>query len=873
MRVSSAVMRSAKRNPWPVLRTYDQDHLARIALPLGGIGTGTVSLGGRGDLRDWEIMNRPAKGYLPGYAPYVMNVAPPVFTIYARGAGGPAVARALAGPLEPAEYEGPRGCRSGNHGLPRFRYASFATAYPFGQVFLSDPEMPVDVRLDAFNPLIPGNADDSGIPVAVLRYVLTNKTRRGVTVGVCGNLPNCIGCDGSTTTRVWGDVDVPTGAQGNRNTYRQSAALRGIFMESSGVDPRSECWGTMALVTTAQNGITYRTAWATLSWGDAILDFWDDFSADGAVENREPTCSDDTPTASLSVKRHLAARQTQAVTFVLTWHFPNRQGWFPSSAPEARDIVGNYYATRYADAWDVAEQTVPRLDALERETHAFVSAFCQSDLPPLVKEAALFNVSTLRTQTCFRTADGRFFAWEGSHDHSGSCPGSCTHVWNYEHATAFLFGDLARSMREVEFAHATHANGLMSFRTYLPLSRAQEFAYAAADGQMGCLMKLYRDWQLSGDDAMLRRLWPSARRALAFCWIAGGWDADRDGVMEGCQHNTMDVEYYGPNPQMQGWYLGALRAMEEMARAMGEPAFGATCRDLFERGRAWMDAHLFNGEYYEHDVRPPRDAGEIAPGLRVGMGAGLEELQLGAGCLVDQLVGQYTAHVCGLGYLHDPRHVRRTLRAIMRHNFRRSFHGHFNQLRSFALGDEAGLLMASYPRGRRPQRPFPYYNETMTGFEYTAAAGMLYEGLTAGGLRCIAAIRDRYDGRKRNPFNEAECGHHYGRAMASWAALLALTGFHYSAVSQTITFAPARRAATWFWSNGSAWGTCRQVRTRESIRVELRVLHGRLRVRRLVLAGFGEADVEGGAPGRVCTVRVPRAHGKRRASVVARRAR
>jgi uncharacterized protein (DUF608 family) len=847
----SKVSETMKRNPWPVLRTYDQNHLARVALPLGGIGTGTVSLGGRGDLRDWEIMNRSAKGFLPGYAAYVTNVAPPVFILYAQPDGASAITRALEGPLELAEYEGPRGCRTGNHGLPRFRRASFAAAYPFGQVLLFDPDVPVDVRLEAFNPLIPGNADDSGIPIAVLRYVLTNKTRRRVTACICGNIPNFIGADGATTTRVWGDVDIPTGTKGNRNTYRQSAALRGIFMDSSGVDPHSERWGTMALVSTAKTGITYRTAWAMRSWGDSILDFWDDFSDDGELENRTQDSTDDAPTASLAVKLRLAPRETKAITYLLAWHFPNRQGWFPLSAPtaeqEADNTVGNYYTTRYADAWDVAEKTAARLDRLERETITFVSALCQSDLPLPVKEAALFNLSTLRTQTCFRTADGRFFAWEGSHDHSGSCHGSCTHVWNYEQATAFLFGDLARSMREVEFAHATHENGLMSFRVNLPLSQAQGFPFAAADGQMGCVMKLYRDWQLCGDDALLGQLWPQARKALEFCWIPGGWDADRDGVMEGCQHNTMDVEYFGPNPQMQGWYLGALRAAEEMARAVGEPEFGATCRDLFERGRGWMDAHLFNGEYYEHEIRVPKSADEIAFGLRVGMGAGFDELQLGAGCLVDQLVGQYMAHVCGLGYLHEPRQVKQTLRAIMRHNFRRGFHGHFNHLRSFVLGDESALLMATYPRGRRPQRPFPYCNEAMTGFEYTAAAGMLYEGLSGAGLRCIAAIRNRYDGRKRNPFNEAECGHHYGRAMASWAALLAVTGFHYSAVTGTIEFAPARKPVTWFWSNGYAWGTCRQVPARGKIRVELWVLHGRLRAQRLVLTGFGEAAIKGGA--------------------------
>ena len=400
-------------------------------------------------------------------------------------------------------------------------------------------------------------------------------------------------------------------------------------------------------------------------------------------------------------------------------------------------------------------------------------------------------------------------------------------------------------MRELEFQHATDDAGLMSMRITLPLPRANSWKAAAADGQIGCLMKLYRDWQLSGDEDMLRCLWPKARKALEFCWIPGGWDADKDGVMEGCQHNTMDVEYYGPNPQMGSWYLGALRAAEEMARQLGEEDFAATCRDLFQRGKAWLDEHLFNGEYYEHEVRPPKDESAIAAGLRVGMGAkdlSDPELQLGAGCLVDQLVGQYMAHVCGLGYLLDEANVRATLKSLMKYNFKRSMRDHFNHLRSYALNDESAMLMATYPKGRRPKRPFPYYNEVMTGFEYTAAIGMLYEGQTANGLKVIEAIRDRYDGRKRSPFDEAECGHHYARAMASWAAVLALTGFQYSAVDQSMTFAASAKPVQWFWSTGDAWGTCEQKPRRGAIDIQLTVLHGELRLRTLSLQGAGVVE-------------------------------
>jgi hypothetical protein len=417
-------------------------------------------------------------------------------------------------------------------------------------------------------------------------------------------------------------------------------------------------------------------------------------------------------------------------------------------------------------------------------------------------------------------------------------------VWNYEQATAFLFGDLARSMREIEFGPALRYDGCMSFRVNLPLDRSLDFSFAAADGQMGCLMKLYRDWQLSGDEDLLRKLWPNAKKALAFAWIPGGWDADQDGVMEGCQHNTMDIEYFGPNPEIETWYLGALRAAEEMANHMEDAAFAEQCKRLFISGREWTDRNLFNGEYYEHQITPIVNGQQIPPFLFVGMGAkNLSEpdYQLGPGCLVDQLVGQYMAHICGLGYLLEPGHLTETYKSIIKYNRKTSFQDHFNCLRSYVLGSETALLVASYPNGR-PENPFPYFSEAWTGLEYVAAVGMFYEGLFEEGVRCYRDTRDRYDGYKRNPFDEAECGHHYARAMASWAGILALTGFHYSGVTKKMTF--AAKEGQYFWSNGYAWGECRITNNAGFYQVEIDVKMGELTLEAFELQGIGEIKLD-----------------------------
>ena len=125
-------MNSASKSAvWPVLKRYDREHCAHIAMPLGGIGTGTVSLGGRGDLRDWEIMNRAAKGFVP----YRGRVGP-FFALYTKTDSGMQTTCALEGPIDYADYEGSHGSMVPNHGLPRFRMCSFEAAYPLGQVLL-----------------------------------------------------------------------------------------------------------------------------------------------------------------------------------------------------------------------------------------------------------------------------------------------------------------------------------------------------------------------------------------------------------------------------------------------------------------------------------------------------------------------------------------------------------------------------------------------------------------------------------------------------------------------------------------------------------------------------------------------------------------
>lgn len=802
-------------------RVFSGSNLRMIAFPLGGLGTGTVSLGGRGQLRDWEIFNRPDKGNNPDYC---------FASVWAQVGERKAVARVLESRIE-MPYEGASGLGAKNvPGLPRLAGATFTGAYPFARIQFEDKELPVGISLEAFTPLVPNDTEASEFPVAILRYTVRNPNDTPAKVGIAYSLQNMVG------------------KEGRQAVYRQEAGVAGLVMSNPMIAASDPLAGTIVLgVVGAPDGsVSYLKGWKRAKWWDGPLTFWDDFSDDGALTSDAPALN---PVGSLAVTQSVAPKGEATVTFVLAWHFPNRTpercGWSAVEGHE-KEVVGNHYCQRFKDAWEATLELGRQLPSLEARTRKFAETVKASTVPAPVLDAAISNLSILRTNTAFRTADGEFHGFEGCDDQRGCCHGNCTHVWNYEQTTAYFFPTMSRSIRESEFLRNTAENGQQGFRSYLP-DGLKISPHAAADGQMGCIMKLYRDWQLSGDTEWLRKLWPNAKKALEFAWIKGGWDADRDGVMEGVQHNTYDVEFYGPNPLMGIWYLGALRAGEELARAVGDGGAAAEYRRLFEAGKKWTDANLFNGEYYIQQV-VGRQKEEVAEALRLGEGAAdptKPDYQMGVACLADQLLGQYMAHVTDLGYLVDPANVHKALKSVFRHNFRTDLLDHEAVQRIYAVNDDAGLLIATYPSGNRPEIPFPYFAEVWTGIEYQVAAHLVYEGMIQEGLAIVEAVRRRHDGERRNPWNEPECGHHYARAMSSWAVLLAFNGFHYSGPEKKLIIAPHMPGPSLqsFWTLPSGWGSFTHASSTATQRVEIRPAEGKLTLSSLALKGEGKKRV------------------------------
>lgn len=783
---------SAPRGSEEFPRRFEGRRLRMIAFPLGGVAAGSISLGGRGQLRDWEIFNRPNKGFCPPYA---------FPSIWAKAGAGRPVARVLESQIQPP-YEGPDGLGANNvPGVSRLEAATFIGAYPLARIAFRDRTLPVNVELEAFSPFIPHDPDNSGLPVAVLHYVVTNPASTSATVSIAFSIDN--------------PVIAQHGAKSpdrRTNGYRTEGDVSGLFMNNPGLPVEDPMCGSFVLAAIPDAGteISHWSGWPEGRWWDAPLHFWDQFSAEGRL-GAQPIRHNSV--GAICLRKSIAPGQSASYRFLLAWHFPNRTPeWCGWDAPpgEEKAAIGNYYATRFRDAWQAVTYTAEHLDNLEARTKMFASALSESTLPPVVKEAASANLSTLATPTCFRTADGEFHGFEGSGDRSGCCFGNCTHVWNYETVTPFLFPSFARSLRKSAFGYSMDASGAMHFRQLLPDDK-ERFSTVAADGQMGQIIHAWLDWKLSGDMVWLREMWPRVKKAIEFAWVPGGWDADRDGVLEGVQHNTYDVEFYGPNPLCGIYYLGALLACSEMATAVGDPASAAAYRSLFERGRAWIDANLFNGEYYVQKVRGFKSS-DIAPGLRGGMGAEdaeRPEYQVGGGCLIDQLVGQYLADVGNLGALVAPENIRKTLWSIYRRNSRHAMVQEENVARTYALNDESAVVVCDYGKSKRPHTPFPYFSEAWSGLEYTFASLMIAWGMPQEGIECVRNTRLRYDGEKRNPWDEAECGHHYVRAMSSWSVVVALSGFVYDGLTGSVTATPRLRRDDFksFWATGGGWGT------------------------------------------------------------------
>jgi uncharacterized protein (DUF608 family) len=833
---------------------YDGAEFGHLVMPLGGIGTGNLAICADGGLRQWQWQLHNTGnhgGALPGsfFALRVSRLEPPLDEV-----------RILQGPPQDSTGtplvtddvvpEWQRDLMSRHPGVAR---TTFSSTYPIARLRYHDPDLPLDVTLEAFNPMVPLDVDASSIPAALFTFQLVNTDNYPLHGTLGATVQNAVGWDGITPIE---GVYAP-GYGGNTNRLVRSGGWTSVVLENTTLpddepgagqmvlaadDPQAAAlpqWRHAAEFLAFLRSRALNSGAPRLALAAAIAD--PQRHAPRSASGASPQGS--TWNAGLGVPFLLLPGQQRLIRLALTWNFPNRYVNFEQFGPprpewgRSRFWLGNHYATRYVDAQDVFERVRGDWAALRESTGAWTGTLARSGLDDAAVNHLAAQLATVRSPTCFRAADGRFFAFEGvlgastamwSGQYGGSCPLNCTHVWNYAQALAAAYPELERSMRETEFEIMQAPAGHVPHRVMAPTYLAQLWGepiggpdQPALDGMLGTVLKTYREYRSGAGVEWLHRYWPNLTCLLQH--VDHTWNVDGTGMLSGIQPSTHDIDLTGHNPFMGTLWLAALRAAEQMALMLADADADAAAayRATFAQASASYDTALFTGEYY---------AQRLLPG--------------------DNRDYQWWAHQLDLGYLLPVEHVRTALAAVVRHNLRRGFRDFTHQYRVFADGDDAGLLVCTWPHGGRPAVPTWYADEVWTGSEYQVAAHCFREDMHDEGRAVLDAVWARYDGRRRNPFNEIECGDHYARSLAGWSALQALAGFSHDSPAGSYTFRRPDIALPFL--AGSGWGLW----SRQGEQLVLGCTGGQLDLRRLtVVGGVGPYDafVDGTAVPVRCT--------------------
>ena len=801
---------------------YTGEYLNYVAMPIGGMGAGMFTVEGSGAINSMSLHHRPE-----------LRNEPRMFAALSVKDGN---AKLLQGPVPSYKvFSAPDagyGLGNTSYGLPRYHDNPFTARFPFAEIDLADADMPVTAEITAWSPFIPTDADNSSLPVGAFEYKLKNTSNKPVEAIFSYSSENF----------VWA----------NNPTKRIKPMENGFVMSSDSLPnkPQAE---TYFAIWTDQPDTKVNNYWFRGGWFDGMTMNWNSIKS-GEIVTNDPI-DESVQGATLYVPVKLAPGEEKTIKLMMAWYAPNSNQRYgadtEASSFTTPDMISKqrtykpWYSSKFKSIGDVANYWNANYDELKKNSQAFTDALYSTTLPAEVVEAVASNLAILKSPTVMRQYDGRMWNWEGSADNWGSCEGSCTHVWNYQQAISNLFPEMERSLRETEFFVSQNNEGHQTFRSALPIRPVAHGFHAASDGQLGGIMKLYRDWRISGDNDWLKKMYPQVKASLDYGIRT--WDPRHRGTLEEPHHNTYDIEFWGPDGMCTSFYLGALQAAIEMGKVTGDDV--TLYEELLAKGKDVMENELYNGEYFIQKIQtaglnaadPVADAEKYkaengkyrneADELLVKEGP---KYQYGNGCISDGVLGFWLAQVSGLTPVVDADKITSHLKSIHKYNMCNDLSKHDNPQRpGYAMGEERGLLLCSWPEGDKLSLPFVYADEVWTGIEYQVAAHLMLQGQVEEGLDIVRACRERYDGRVRNPFNEYECGNYYGRALASYGLLQGLTGVRYDAVDKTLYVDSKVGDFKSFLSTNTGFGTVEFKNGKATVDVA----YGEIPVENVVIAG------------------------------------
>ncbi|WP_310560742.1 GH116 family glycosyl-hydrolase [Flavobacterium sp.] len=784
---------------------YRGKELAYIGMPIGGIGTGTVYLGGDGKLWLWDIFNETKEGI--------------VDKVYKDWQGKkeikPRDGANFIFPIAPEyPFEQGFGVRviqkdtvwNKNLDFNGFGDIRFKGQYPMAEINYRDAKLPVTIDLQSFSPFVPLDVAASSYPATIMRFKVTNTSDQNATVELSGWLENAVlnNSENNRDLKLVNSIEKKSG-----NTVLSCTSKT----DSESVKRQAD-YGNMAL--TLYNSGKKSKAEAGTTIASKLL----------FPENEQTTAEanhGEQLVGALSKTVKLKPGESADITFIVSWYFPNLL--LPQNKNSKGENKGRYYSKRFENAAAVAAYIANNYEDLYTKTIAWRNCFYEdATLPHWFLNRTFANTSILATETSFILEDGRFWGWEGI----GCCSGTCTHVWHYAQALGRIFPDLEKNLRErTDFAVIDNATGGIDFRGSL----ANKFA---ADGQAGIVLRSYRDYLLSENNAaFLEKNWDKIKLCLQYLINLDAEEGgEANGTIFGEQHNTLDAEWYGNVPVITSLYLAALAAAVEMAAAMKDTIAEKQYAAILESGKLNIEK-LFNGEFFIQ-VEDPKHKNAIG---------------IGSGCYIDQVFGQGWAYQLGLGRLYNKEMIKSSLESLWKYNFvpdmgpLRDSISPKNNGRPYALAGDAGLVMCTWPKGGKRDDwekhwQFGYFNEVMTGFEHQLASHMIWEDKLDYGFSMVKAIHERYGAAKRNPYNEIECSDHYSRAMASYGAFIAACGFTYNGPKGQLGFAPKVNPENFkaAFTATEGWGSFQQTRTATSQTNTIQLEYGKLALQQMEIA-------------------------------------
>lgn len=718
-------------------------HQPRCGLALGGMGSGWFELRHDGRFRNWSIFNNEPYGTGPSLGQQSENVL--FFVVRYQPKGEPPRMKILQIPNRhdvgtlPAQ-------------LFAFPWMSGVAkiesdmSFPFTKLKFTDPEMPLVIEMEAFSPFIPHDVKNTSLPTAIFNFSVRSTSPQPVHVVLVGTFMNLIGHD-VPHKRFTGCFE-----RGEDWTMIETGAER--------MDTAHDTWGTQALFSLAEDSSYY------LGW-DHRHPYYEKLiektelpnvnDVDNRNYGKDPETGEKLAAgnlkSSLAVSRRLKPEHTFQHTFLKTWHIPNRYArgnvkkGEAKAVPSPRRLEGYYYANFFQSAADVGHYVRTNLTSLTERTRRFHADFFDSSLPPFVLDQINSHLNTFLT-SAWLTKAGDFGIQEGMTDNQTWGPLATIDVSLYgAEPIVALFPELDQSMM-LAHARLQSANGEVGHgidRNFGAVD-AHEAVQSRLDLPSQFVLLALRGYFWTGNKEYLTRIWPNVKSALDYVLRERDANGDLLPDMGGAMCSYDNFPMFGTASFVASLWLAALAHAVEAGRKLGDEESSRRYADILAKARQTFEDKLWKGRYYI---------------LYNDLGGKKGDADLG--CLTDQIIGQWTMHSVGLGYLFDRRRVQSVLREVLKRN-RRYW----------------GLRNCTWP-GETFIKPVPaenwgdQSNTCWSGTELAFASFLWYEGMVEEALAVIQDVDRRYR-QAGLYFDHQEWGGHYYRPMASWAILNASLG-------------------------------------------------------------------------------------------------